>query len=50
MQSADKHVRMMHLLTITWDFDPVFLRIFGLDIRYYGLMWMLAILIGAIQI
>ena len=48
MQSADKHVRMMHLLTITWDFDPVFLRIFGLDIRYYGLMWMLAILIGAI--
>lgn len=39
---------MMNLLTVTWDFDPVFFRIFGLDIRYYGVMWMLAILLGAL--
>ncbi len=38
----------MNLLTVTWDFDPVFFRIFGLDIRYYGVMWMLAILLGAL--
>ncbi len=36
------------MLTVVWDFDPVMFRIFGLDIRYYGLMWMLAILIGAL--
>lgn len=39
---------MTHLLTVVWDFDPVLFRIFGLDIRYYGLMWMLAIIIGAL--
>lgn len=38
----------MNLLTVMWDFDPVFFRIFGLDIRYYGVMWMLAILLGAL--
>lgn len=37
----------MHSLTVTWDFDPVFFSIGSLDIRYYGLMWALAILIGA---
>lgn len=34
-------------LSIVWDFDPVLFRIGSLDIRYYGLMWALAILIGA---
>ncbi|WP_418990845.1 prolipoprotein diacylglyceryl transferase [Alistipes sp.] len=34
-------------LSIVWDFNPVLFRIGGLDIRYYGLMWALAILIGA---
>ena len=38
---------MMPFLSIVWDFDPVFFRIGSLDIRYYGLMWALAILIGA---
>lgn len=38
---------MIHALSIVWDFDPVFLRIGTFDIRYYGLMWALAILIGA---
>lgn len=37
----------MHLLSITWDFDPVAFSIFGLEVRYYGLMWVLAILVGA---
>ncbi len=34
-------------LSVVWDFDPVFISIGSLDIRYYGLMWALAILIGA---
>ena len=37
----------MHLLSITWNFDPVAFTIFGLEVRYYGLMWVAAILIGA---
>ncbi len=37
------------LMTINWDFDPVFWRITEtFDIRYYGLMWVLAIGIGAL--
>lgn len=38
---------MIHLLSVTWDFDPTIFSIFGLEVRYYGLMWVLAILIGA---
>ncbi|MEG1405457.1 MAG: prolipoprotein diacylglyceryl transferase [Alistipes sp.] len=38
---------MIQFLSVTWDFDPVIFTIFGLDIRYYGLMWVLAILLGA---
>ena len=38
---------MIQPLSIVWDFDPVLLRIGTFDIRYYGLMWALAILIGA---
>ncbi len=34
-------------LSIVWNFDPVLFSIGSLDIRYYGLMWALAILIGA---
>ena len=37
----------MHLLSITWNFEPVAFTIFGLEVRYYGLMWVAAILIGA---
>lgn len=38
---------MIQPLSIVWDFDPVLFTIGSLDIRYYGLMWALAILIGA---
>ena len=31
---------------ITWDVDPAFLRILGLEIRWYGLMWALAFATG----
>lgn len=34
------------LLYIDWNFDPVFFTLFGADVRYYGVMWALAILIG----
>ncbi len=39
---------MIHTLSIVWDFDPVFFTIGSLDIRYYGLMWALAIAVGAV--
>ena len=32
-------------LSVVWNFDPVLFSIGSLDIRYYGLMWALAILI-----
>lgn len=38
---------MIHSLAIVWDFDPTLFRIGSIDVRYYGLMWALAILIGA---
>ena len=38
---------MLQPLSIVWDFDPVFFSIGSFDIRYYGVMWALAILIGA---
>ena len=38
---------MIRLLSIVWNFDPVFLDLGAIDIRYYGLMWVLAILTGA---
>ena len=34
-------------LSVVWNFDPVLFSIGSLDIRYYGLMWALAILIVA---
>lgn len=38
---------MIRTLIINWSFDPVFFSLGSLDIRYYGLMWALAILVGA---
>ncbi len=38
---------MMSLLYIDWNVDPVIFTIFGFSIRYYSLMWVAAILIGA---
>ena len=38
---------MLQTLSVVWDFDPVLFRLGSIDIRYYGLMWALAILIAA---
>ncbi|MFR9602243.1 MAG: prolipoprotein diacylglyceryl transferase [Rikenellaceae bacterium] len=38
---------MLTSLIVEWDFDPVLLTLGGLEIRYYGVMWALAIFIGA---
>ncbi len=38
---------MTNLLYIDWNFDPTLISIFGFEIRYYSLMWVAAILIGA---
>lgn len=38
---------MTRLLYIDWSFDPILFSIGGVEIRYYGLMWVLTILIGA---
>lgn len=38
---------MVNPLYVTWNADPTFFTLWGIDIRYYGLMWALAILIGA---
>lgn len=37
---------MTNLLTIVWDLDPVLIKIGSLDIRYYSVMWALALLVG----
>lgn len=33
-------------LFVTWNVDPVFFSIFGIEVRYYGLTWALALAIG----
>lgn len=38
---------MTKLLYIDWSFDPILFSIGGVEIRYYGLMWVLTIFIGA---
>jgi prolipoprotein diacylglyceryl transferase len=37
---------MVNFLAVTWDADPVLLRIGSFEIMWYGLCWMLAMLIG----
>ncbi len=34
-------------MIVEWNVDPVMFSVFGLEIRYYGLMWALAIVLGA---
>lgn len=34
------------LLYVVWDVDPVLMKIGGFELRYYGLMWAFAILMG----
>ncbi len=38
---------MIQTLFIDWQFNPVMCEIFGLEVRYYGLMWALTIFVGA---
>lgn len=38
---------MINLLAIDWSFDPVAFSLFGIEVRYYGLMWALMILVSA---
>ncbi|MEG2759562.1 MAG: prolipoprotein diacylglyceryl transferase, partial [Rikenellaceae bacterium] len=33
-------------LFVTWDIDPVLFTIFGFEIRYYSLAWMIAFILG----
>ena len=35
-----------NLLYIVWDFDPALFTVGGFELRYYGLMWALTILLG----
>lgn len=37
----------MNLLFVDWTFDPILFSVGGIEIRYYGLMWVLAIFVGA---
>lgn len=37
---------MISNLVVTWDFDPVMFSLGTLEVRYYGLMWALALLLG----
>ena len=36
----------MNLLSIVWDWNPTFIMLGNLDIRWYGLMWAIAILVA----
>ncbi len=38
---------MFQTLFIDWHFNPVLCNIFGLEIRYYGLMWAIMIFVSA---
>ena len=37
---------MLDLLFVDWHFDPVAFSLFGIEVRYYGLMWALMIFVG----
>lgn len=39
---------MNRFSTIVWDVDPVAFSIFGIDVRYYGLFWALAFILGIV--
>ncbi len=39
---------MLDLLYIDWHFDPVAFSIFGIEVRYYGIMWALTIYLGTL--
>lgn len=37
---------MIHQLFVVWNFNPVLFSIGSFDIRYYGVMWAIALLLG----
>ena len=37
---------MIHQLFVAWDFDPILFSIGSFEVRYYGLMWAIALLLG----
>lgn len=37
---------MINNLVVTWDFNPIMFSLGTIEIRYYGLMWALALLLG----
>ena len=37
---------MISNLVVTWDFNPIMFSLGTIEIRYYGLMWALALLLG----
>jgi len=39
---------MNRFLAVVWDFNPVFFSIGNFEVRYYGVLWAGAILVGAI--
>lgn len=39
---------MFDLMTVTWNFNPVLFSIGSFEIRYYGLMWVVALLGGGL--
>lgn len=39
---------MINFLAVRWDVNPVFFKIGSFEVMWYGLAWMLAILIGAL--
>lgn len=39
-------VNMNNLLAINWDVNPTFFSIFGIDIRFYGVLWAVAFIFG----
>lgn len=38
---------LSQLLSVTWNFNPTLIQLGSLDVRWYGLMWALAIGLGA---
>ncbi len=34
------------LMYITWDVDPELFTIFGREIRWYGLLWVIGLIVG----
>lgn len=34
------------LLSVTWDVDPVLFKIFGHEIRWYGLLWVIGLAVA----